>query len=262
MAKSTLDQFYSEDYRELYTGSKNAQFDFFDNQYKHGKEIITYIKKHTNTPSFLGLNVMEIGCGAGGILLAFKEEGADIFGIDLGNDYLEYGIKKHGLNLHNGRINNFYSIEKKPDILIYSHVLEHVYLPDELFNIIKICHENTLLYIEVPGVLSIQKNYIDFMLYLQNAHLYSFSLGTLNALLSKYNFSLIHGNEDIKSVFCLKKQGIKEQINYYNKIINYLIATEKRRKWNIFKRNIRNLFVVFLCKIHLLRIAKKIRNIL
>jgi hypothetical protein len=42
MDKDSLTQFYSEDYRELYTGSAIAQTYFFSNQYKQGKQIVDF----------------------------------------------------------------------------------------------------------------------------------------------------------------------------------------------------------------------------
>ena len=163
MTKESLNKFYSDDYRELYTGSKNAKFSFFDEQYEHGKKIVALIKKHAKRSSLRNLFVMEVGCGAGGILLAFKDEGAEVIGLDLGSDYLEYGIKHHGLNLQTGEIKNYGS--RQPDIIIYSHVLEHTRLPGEIIDIRNVCHDDTLLYVEVPGVMFIRKSYTDFMLY-------------------------------------------------------------------------------------------------
>ena len=260
MTKESLNKFYSEDYRELYTGSKNAEVSFFDEQYEHGKRIVALIKEHAKRSSLHNLFVMEVGCGAGGILLAFKDEGAEILGLDLGNDYLEYGIKHHGLNLQTGEIKNYKS--KKPDIIIYSHVLEHTRLPGEIIDIRNVCHEDTLLYVEVPGVMFIQKTYTDFILYLQNAHLYHFSLETLSNLLSRYGFSLIHGNERVESIFRSTGQSCPQRTNMYDKIMKYLLATEKNRRWNQLKSkiNIRMLLVSILRKLHLLDIAKKFYN--
>jgi transcription elongation factor Elf1 len=258
MTKESLNKFYSDDYRELYVGSKNAEISFFDRQYKHGKRIVTFIKKHTKHSSLHDLFVMEVGCGAGGILSAFKDEGAEVFGLDLGSDYLEYGVKHHGLNLQTGEIKNY--ISKKPDIIIYSHVLEHTCLPDEIINIRNVCRDDTLLYVEVPGIMFIQKSYTDFMLYLQNAHLYHFSLETLNNLLSRYGFSLICGNERIESIFRSTGQSRLQRTNMYDKIMKYLLVTEKKRRWNKFKRkiHIRKSLVFVLEKLHLLDTARKI----
>jgi 2-polyprenyl-3-methyl-5-hydroxy-6-metoxy-1,4-benzoquinol methylase len=254
MTKVSLDSFYSDDYRELYVGLKKAQRPFFTEQYKHGKRIADFIKNCTDI-SLQNLFILEVGCGAGGILSAFKEEGAETLGLDLGSDYLEYGVQEHNLCLQQGSIENYTG--RKPDIIIYSHVLEHCQLPNELFNIKKISHEKTLIYIEVPGLLSVHKNYVDFMLYLQNAHLFHFSLGTLTNLLSKYGFSLVYGDENISSLFAIHNNS-REIINHYNKNIKYLIETEKKRMINQVKRKTFNMLANVLKKAHLYKKIQKI----
>lgn len=100
MTQDSLNKFYAEDNGELYRGSKYATISFFDRQYNRGKRIIEFINKHANI-SMKGKSVIEVGCGAGGILASFKDEGAEVFGIDLGNDYLEFGREKYRLNLEN-----------------------------------------------------------------------------------------------------------------------------------------------------------------
>jgi 2-polyprenyl-3-methyl-5-hydroxy-6-metoxy-1,4-benzoquinol methylase len=92
MTEGSLNKFYSDDYRELYIGARKAPPSYFYDQYEHGKFIAEFIKN--SGISLQNLFVLEVGCGAGGILLAFKDEGAEILGFDLGGDYLEYGIKE------------------------------------------------------------------------------------------------------------------------------------------------------------------------
>jgi SAM-dependent methyltransferase len=201
MNQASLNQFYSEDYRELYTGSKQAHARFFFLQRRQGYRIINFIRKYDRSISFRDKFVLEIGCGAGGILDLFRDAGAQVMGFDLGADYLKYGVKEHHLHLVCGTIADYHET-RKPDIIIYSHVLEHLSSSvDELKRIKELCHEGTLVYIEVPGILSIHKTYGDFMRYLQNAHLYHFSLGTLNNLLSRNGFTLVSGNEQVRSLF-------------------------------------------------------------
>jgi len=246
MNQSSLNQFYSGDYRELYTGSKFAQFDFAEEQNKHGIKILKFINAHSEIHSLKNMLVMEVGCGTGGILTSFKEQGANVIGLDLGNDYLEYGRQKYNLNLQQKSIKDYYG--EKPDILIYSHVLEHTVLPDEIINIKNVCHDKTLIYIEVPGLLSIHKQYGDFLLYLQNAHLYHFSLNTLTNLFQKFGFSLVYGNEDIK---CLFKVGInnKELFNAFDKNFSYLQFIENHKLLFKIYRKIGSLKYKLKCKV-------------
>jgi 2-polyprenyl-3-methyl-5-hydroxy-6-metoxy-1,4-benzoquinol methylase len=244
MTKESLNLFYSEDYRDLYNGGKNACVSYFLSQYnKQGTSIIKFIKEWDNSFSFQDKFVLEVGCGAGGILAALRDIGAEVMGFDLGADYLEYGIKKHGLHLIQGTIED-YKETRKPDIIIYSHVLEHVSsLSEELENIKKICHAKTLVYIEVPGVLSIQKEQADFLCYLQTAHLYHFSLGTLQKLLSKHGFTFVSGNESVRSLFVLNSIPSElEFSNCYHENMLYLKETERKRVINVMRRRVLKIY--------------------
>jgi SAM-dependent methyltransferase len=239
MTRESLNLFYLDDYREMYSGKKKADIRFFSTQYRDGKAIIDFIKNYDPSISFQDKLILEIGCGAGGILAAFRDAGAQVMGFDLGSDYLDYGIKD-GLRLERGTIED-YQETRKPDIIIYSHVLEHVSSPsEELEHVKKICHDKTLVYIGVPGLLSVQTTYVDFLRYLHIAHLHHFSLGTLKNLLSKHGFTLVFGNEDIRSLFIYNPSCVKSRtINCYHENMNYLMETENKRHINRFKKRVR-----------------------
>jgi hypothetical protein len=135
-----------------------------------------------------------------------------------------------------------------------------VRLPDELFLIKNICHEKTLIYIEVLGLLSVHKNSGDFILYLQNAHLYHFSLGTLSNLFQKYGFLLIYGDEHIHSLFTIGNQCLTPQ-NYYATNISYLKRMEIINRFILIFRNrkyVKKKLVVILKRIHIYEKMKKL----
>ena len=225
LSQFSYNQFYEKEYRQLYVGNEKASYDFFNDQYKHGLSIIKYICKNSSL-NLKDKYVLEVGCGAGGILAAFKDHGANVLGLDLGEEYLKYGIENYGLTLEKGSIHD-YQFTKVPDIIIYSHVLEHVLdLSRELERIKQISHASTLVYIEVPGIKNIHNAYFgNFLLYLQNAHTYHFSLNTLSVLFSKNGFTKITGNENIQSLFCFQSQSENHNekfINEYKSIIKYL----------------------------------------
>ena len=262
MTQDSLNKYYADDNDELYRDSKYVTLSYFNKRYNHGKKIIEFIKKHIGI-SMKDKFVIEVGCGAGGILAAFKDEGAEVFGIDLGNNYLDFGKEKYNLNLMNMSLADYINNNEggRFDFIIYSHVLEHIrLLQDELQLIKELCHEKTLIYIEVPGLLSVHKNYGDFLHYLQNAHLYHFSLGTLLNLFQKYGFSLIYGDELIQSLFTTSNQCLTHR-NYYNTNISYLKKMEKINKFiPVFriKKMFRKILINMLKKIHLYKIIKKV----
>jgi hypothetical protein len=262
MTQESLKEFYSEDYRELYIGSKKAPSSYFYEQNEHGNNIIRFIKNNY-TISFHNMFVLEIGCGAGGILSAFKNEGAKILGLDLGADYLEYGIREHGLNLKKGSIQDYEG--DKPDILIYSHVLEHIRLPNELFHIKKNCHANTLIYIEVPGLLNVHKIDPNFIEYLHIAHLHHFSLSTLRRCLSMHGFTFLCGDETIRSLFKINDGNVygnekSNEKNHYKQHIDYLKRVEKYRLVYTAQKNIFSMFLFLLKRINLYETVREIVN--
>ncbi|MEZ5083097.1 MAG: class I SAM-dependent methyltransferase [Bacteroidales bacterium] len=233
MNENSYRKFYMDDYRDLYEGKPEPDNRFFNQQYKKGEKIYKFLSKVENLNLNEKRKVFEVGCGAGGILEYFKRKGHEVSGIDLNGKYLEFGKKNYNLDLTVSSLTD-YSIKNSPDIIIYSHVLEHILnLDQELQNIHKLLSSEGNLYVEVPGIKNLQLSYdMDFLKYLQNAHVYHFTLESLNNLLSKNGFGLIKGNQIIMSVFKKtqeKAAGIN-LINDYIKTTSFLKNLEKTRK--------------------------------
>jgi len=223
MTEDSYSNFYQKEYRDLYNPT-NSINNLFEDQYQRGKKIFEYL----GLKEFKNKNVLEIGCGAGGILKAFKEKGLTIKGFDLDKRYLQFGIKK-GLNLNYGKLDDILEKNYAPDIIIYSHVLEHVLDPiKELKKIQKLMHKETLLYIEVPGLKNIASAYNkDFLQYLQNAHTYHFTKQTLKNCANSSGLTQIKSDECIRSIF---KKGKKESqaMNDYRLTKKYLLTLESK----------------------------------
>ncbi len=201
---NSLEHFYKSLYRNLYSGGKSIQEEF-QLQVQRGQKILKFINSnasHHNQDSFTSRILFEIGTCAGGILVPFKEEGWTVYGCDFDERYLKFG-RSQSLNLQHGGMEKLVQLDVKPDIIILSHVLEHISNPDGfLENLKDLFKKNTLLFIEVPGVLNLRNGYAnDFLRYLQNAHLYHYSLDTLSTLMVENGFELIIGNEDVRALF-------------------------------------------------------------
>lgn len=229
MTQQSYNDFYESNYRKLYVGTETPTNDFFNNQITHGKAILHFIEEKTNQ-EFTNKFVVEIGTGAGGILKPFKDKENEVLGLDLGSEYIEFGRNK-GIPLKVGTIKELEKLKEKPDLVIYSHVLEHILNPyEELSELRKHLKETSLLYIEVPGVKNLIKSYNqDFLRYLQNAHVYHFSLTSLKNLTKKAGFDLIYGNEVINSIFKIGKASERYE-NDYNATITFLKNLERKRK--------------------------------
>jgi hypothetical protein len=167
--------FYDKDYRKLYLGTETPKASYFNRQYKRAKDIYHFIEKHSSSLSKTNPVILEIGCGAGGVLSYFAKRGCKVFGVDLDSEYVEFGKEIQGLNLIHGSILDVPD-DLNPEIIIYSHVMEHILdINSELQNIKNLCTPDTIIYVEVPGIKNIHVAYkMDSLLYFQNAHTYHF----------------------------------------------------------------------------------------
>ncbi|MCL2078862.1 MAG: glycosyltransferase [Oscillospiraceae bacterium] len=77
-----------------------------------------------------GMSLLEVGIGACECLLAAREMGYEIFGIDVIERHVEEAKRKFGLDVQTADWNEFES-DRKWDIIIMGDVLEHVSDPDK-----------------------------------------------------------------------------------------------------------------------------------
>jgi SAM-dependent methyltransferase len=223
-------RFYDELYRPLYVGKNIADESFFNKQSRRGSRILSYL-------SDVGISaparVLEIGCGAGGILYPFKESGFIVEGIDLGDSYLSEG-QKHGLNL---KCMSSQQLSEETsstyDIIILSHVLEHFSdIQFELNTIDKLLSPDGVIYIEVPGLFNLKNSYeCDFLTYLQNAHNYHFNLQMLTNLMSGRGYNLVIGDQCVRAVFkrCHDSTSLSEFSNQYKDVSTFLSELENNK---------------------------------
>ncbi len=218
MNQESYSEFYDSEYRKLYSGEEFPSEDYLKNRQLHGKAILKLVEKQYNKPC-KNKFVVEIGTGAGGILQVFKERGNEVFGVDLGSEYINYG-KARGLNLRIGTVDDLNKLKIKPDIVIYNHVLEHIMNPvKELKKLRKNLKSTSIVYIEVPGINNLTKSYnLDLLKYIQNAHTYYFSLKTLKNIGDKAGFTCVYGNEEINSIFKIGDIKSKYDSDYYDTI--------------------------------------------
>ena len=203
---NTIVKFYENEYRPLYSSDPVCSEEFFHEQEKEGEKIYSFLQKYLSTHH---RTIFDIGCGAGGILNFFKLKGFEGYGCDYGSAYLEYGKAKR-LNLVCGGEKELERFGKA-DIIILNHVLEHERNPVNFLTTMtdKFLSRTGLIYIALPGIKSIFQDYFgDLHKYLQNAHVYHFTLNTLAFLASLASLALIVGNEKIQVVL-RKEESMK-----------------------------------------------------
>lgn len=224
MREEAYKQFYEIEYGKLHGGKESVDDDDFSLEYNRGYEIYTYIAQILEKPPKQA-RVLEVGCSQGGILQYFKEQGNQVCGCDLDPEAVEFGRDKYNLELQVGTVYDV-TLSWKPDIVIYSHTLEHVLNPvEELMEVRSTMAEDAVLYVEVPGIKDIpQRHQSDFLRCLQAAHAYYFTLTTLKNLLKKAGFDVVDGDEYIHSVFRVStetKQNIEIE-NDYEETVKFL----------------------------------------
>jgi len=227
MTQSNYSDFYNQEYRKLYVGV-DCPDDIFFREYNKGKEIYRYITAVTGA-EIKGRFIVEIGTGAGGALQYFKEKGNDVYGIDIGSEYINFGKAKN-LNIEEGSIDKLGGLERSPDIVIYADVVEHLLDPiDEFRKLRNFLDVKSLVYVGTPGIKNLANAYSrDFLKLLQNAHVYYFTLTTLNNCLMKAMFGLVAGNEKIQAIYKITSRE-SDSINDYKPTTNFLKRIERTR---------------------------------
>ena len=217
--------FYDCEYHFIYRSEEAPTEERFEERKKYANTIVSFIKKHTEFDSG---SVLEIGCADGGNIAAFVENGYKATGIDLSHTYIEYG-KKRGLDLYCSDASSFARRGQRFDIVVLNHVLEHFTdLEREMSTIAELMNDTGVLFVAVPGVkyMTFGAYNRDFLLMLQNAHIFNFTKDTLCQTMKKYGFDSIFSNE---AVYALFKKGDPECsfLDHYTDVINYLKCVEE-----------------------------------
>jgi hypothetical protein len=215
MTPSTLNYFYTSPiYRGIYTENYISEASKSYKDFLYIKKKICFKKyyrnlflDYINSFNFKYKSVCDIGAGKGLGLLNFKNNGKKISG----TEPLAFNRKlaeNYGIKL-SPKIKNI----KKSDLIILSHVLEHMSdLELELRKIYNLSKK--YLFIEVPGIVTRFSS-------IQIAHNYYFSKYTLGALLEKNGFKCIDmqyakDNQYILGIFKKVKQNYN--MTFGNKI--------------------------------------------
>jgi SAM-dependent methyltransferase len=198
-----LGVFYREHYRGLYRPRRFSLPWFFAEQVRHGQRVLERLGGKLQP----GARVLDVGCGMGGMLVAFAMEGCEVIGFDYGAQYTSKA-RRLGLDVRTGGFETV-ADERPFDLIMMSHVLEHVADPIEFARgAARLLAEDGLCYVEVPGIFNIRAGYDgDFLTYLQNAHQWHFTAATLRAVLARAGLQVEQGDE---SIWCLSCGGAIE----------------------------------------------------
>ena len=235
-SKGTLKEFYNSDYKSLDRSIPSLE-EYSKLEEKKGIKIEKFIQKTINIDFLKDKLIVEIGCGAGGILNFFRKKGYKTLGCDFSQINLNYGINNNNLNLFYGGleviIKELKSQNKEIGLIIYEQVFEHLIdIKSELSLLKGIISKDTLLYIAVPGLRNIHRHHDnDLLLYLQFPHLIHYDLEHLKMMLRVSSFKLIEGNEEVEAIFKIDEESKIRNINFSkaSRLIDYLRRIETKR---------------------------------
>ncbi len=191
------------------------------------KKLLIFLKK------FNFKNVLEIGCYDGYILKQLQRKGYEVTGCEPSKGAL-IG-KKFNINIINDFFDKKLFINKKFDLIISRHTLEHI--PD-LEKIIRdmmyVMHENSVLAIEVPNIEFYVKQGLLEVFSLQ--HIHYFSIKTFENVANRFNLKIIKSLESPENIIIFFKK--------INSKSNKLVISKKNKKdeivFNDFKIKIEN----------------------
>ena len=99
--------------------------------------------------------LLDIGCGMGGFLLAGKRIGYEVFGVEPSTSHGKAGVEVFGLNVTSGYFNSR-NFPTQFDVVILSHVIEHIYQPTEfLVDVMRVVSPGGKLIVITPNCKSL-----------------------------------------------------------------------------------------------------------
>jgi 2-polyprenyl-3-methyl-5-hydroxy-6-metoxy-1,4-benzoquinol methylase len=190
-------------------------------------------------------SIIDIGCGNGGLLLELKKLGyTNLSGLDPSPVCVK-NIQDKGIEAHlGGIINGESSLSKKYDVVIFSHVFEHlVDLKTAVHNIYNLLTTNGLVYVETPDASRYHEFYVVPFYYFDTEHINHFCSVSLINLFANQGFDFVYTQQktfkvsetfDYPAVFCCFKKneakissGVTNTELVKNSVSNYVLRSNK-----------------------------------
>lgn len=221
MSDASIEKYYKEIYGPVKRGDVAPEA-LFTRQSRTSEKLLAMLAPHMKQ----GAKVLDYGSGAGGRMEAFKAAGYDVYLQDFDKNYLNYGLSK-GMKA--------FSPSEKYDMVIFSHVLEHLNHPVQfLKDLTSLLAPGGKIYIEVPYIENAKKALLgDFHL----AHKFYFTSESLTHLASMagfgkvadFNNAILISKEATPSIEPLEKSVAKS--NYYLRLANRRAWVALTRAW-------------------------------
>ncbi len=190
------------------------------------RKSLTFSQFNFLTPYIKGKKLLEIGSGEGFLLEWFEKNGYDVFGIEPSKDNLSVIQKKikKGKCI-TGFIEDAYTIKERFNVIVISHVLEHlVDCKDPLIELGKLLEPGGVIFIEVPNCENPET--LEHSINTQ-PHIHHFSKSNLEILAQKCGYTVVKSSVFTAHVVTVL-QHIKYLLKWILKIDHYKPADETK----------------------------------
>lgn len=186
--EDSLSDFYSRIYRKMYGFDiqDNGYDEYFTGQADYARKILSVTQDFLKPDSW----ICEVGCGGGGALKYWQDQGFKVAGCEFDIDTLEFAKQQGMSNLYYGGLEAIAKQQEgiKFDLIYLHHVFEHLSNP---IAFLKDCQQYLTpqgrVVVIVPDVRQIDKIGTqpaigNLLMYLHIAHKYNFSLAGIQQL--------------------------------------------------------------------------------
>ncbi len=208
--ETSLPLYYEKYYHPMNYGKREMSMQQSLFAAGQGEKVWDILKPYLQGGIQKKLEVLEIGAGLGDVLNGLQNK-ASRDGIEVDAVGTEFSsqckiiAQNRGIKMIAGGFQEALALNKRYDIVILSHVFEHLTnLGDSMEYLHQLLAPKGLLYIEVPGIMALNRRPVydfNFIRYSIHAHIYNFNLTSLAYILKQGRFHLLSGNEECEAIF-------------------------------------------------------------
>jgi len=189
-----IKEYYKEDYSNIFHEEKIKSYR--EGIFRH------FLAKAIKSKA--GGRLVDVGCGYGAFLKLAKDQGWEVYGVELSPDACQYARKNLGLDVFCGDLKEASFPENHFDVVTFWNVLDHTTNPwEQLLETKRILKDNGLLFIRLPNFLFQKKSrwigeVFDKLFFGQTnlsprisvSHLYAFTPSSITNLLKRIRFPI------------------------------------------------------------------------
>lgn len=176
-----LQKYYTDFSLHDFSENKNEISTFYKRRSERQVNYIQSRLKDVHT-------ALDIGCSVGYTLFLFKKLGVKVYGIEPSELCRDVAMKKYKIKINTGFFSSHSFKKRFFDLVIVSHLLEHLYSPLEfLSNVNNVCNNCSAVFIEIPDIDLFDKDDL-FQFFFE--HINYFNIASLGNLMRKAGFKL------------------------------------------------------------------------